>query len=155
MDIEYKLKVASPEEIMEPLLTLLDEVGTIPLVISGSSMTPFLVHGRDTVFLSKPDRPLKKGDMVLYQRDNGSYVLHRVYKTCANSYIMVGDAQTELEYGIKKDQIRAVVSAVRRKGKMLKKGNFWWDFFEKAWISMVPFRPLFRKIYSTFNIFKH
>ena len=63
--MEYKLKVDSPDVIMEPLLALLDEAEAVPLVISGNSMTPFLVDGRDTVYLSKPNRPLKKGDMVL------------------------------------------------------------------------------------------
>ena len=155
MNLEFKHNVASPEEIMEPLLSLLDEVEAVPLVISGNSMTPFLVHRRDTVYLSKPDRPLKKGDMVLYQRDNGAYILHRIFKTDLNSYTMVGDAQTVLEYGIRNDQIRAVVTAVRRKGKLIQRGSFWWDFFEKVWISMVPFRPLFSKIYSAFKIFKH
>ena len=153
--MEYKIRVDSPDIIMEPLLTLLNETESVPLVISGSSMTPFLVHRRDTVYLSKPDRPLKKGDMVLYQRDNGAYILHRIFKTDLNSYTMVGDAQTVLEYGIRNDQIRAVVTAVRRKGKLIQRGSFWWDFFEKVWISMVPFRPLFRKIYSAFKIFKH
>lgn len=153
--MEYKIRVDSPDVIMAPLLALLDETEAVPLVISGNSMTPFLVHGRDTVFLSKPHQPLKKGDMVLYQRNNGAYILHRIFKTDLDSYTMVGDAQTVLEYGIRNDQIRAVVTAVRRKGKILQKGNFWWDFFEKVWISMVPFRPLFSKIYSAFKIFKH
>ena len=135
--MEYKIRVDSPDIIMEPLLTLLNETESVPLVISGSSMTPFLVHRRDTVYLSKPDRPLKKGDMVLYQRDNGAYILHRIFKTDLNSYTMVGDAQTVLEYGIRNDQIRAVVTAVRRKGKLIQRGSFWWDFFEKVWILLL------------------
>ena len=60
---------------------------------------------------------------------------------------MVGDAQTRLEPGIRQDQVLAVVTAVRRKGKLLQKGNFWWDFFEKVWIRMVPLRPGMRKAY--------
>ena len=27
---------------------------------------------------------------------------------------------------------------VKRKGKILEPGDFWWDFFEKAWIRLVP-----------------
>ena len=51
--MEHQRKVISPELIMKPLLDLLDEVEAVPLVITGGSMTPFLVHGRDTVYLSK------------------------------------------------------------------------------------------------------
>ena len=148
--MEYQRKVVSAELIMGPLLDLLDEVEAVPLVISGGSMTPFLVHGRDTVYLSKARRPLRRGDMVLYQRESGAYVLHRVFRVEKNihEYTMIGDAQTALEPGIREDQIRAVVTAVCRKGKLLKKGNFWWDFFEKIWIRMVPMRPMAKKIYS-------
>ena len=146
--MEHKVKVAEPEVIMEPLLALLEETSAVPLVITGSSMTPFLVHGRDTVYLSKPHRPLKRGDMVLYQRDNGAYILHRVYRVEGETCTMVGDAQTLLEPGIRPDQVRALVTAVCRKGKLLKRGSFWWDFFETVWIRMVPLRPGVRAVYS-------
>ena len=76
----HNVKTLEPEQLMEPLLELLEETEAAPLVISGSSMTPFLVHGRDTVFLSKPVFPLKRGDMVLYRRDTGAYILHQVYR---------------------------------------------------------------------------
>lgn len=146
--MEHRVRVVAPELLMEPLLGLLEEAETVPLMISGSSMTPFLVHGRDTVYLSKVDRSLKKGDMVLYQRQNGDYVLHRIFKAECDSYTMVGDAQTHLETGIKPDQIRALVTAVRRKDKLLQKGNLLWAFYEKIWIRMVPMRPAVRNLYS-------
>lgn len=146
--MEHNFRIVSPELIMEPLLSLLDETAAVPLVISGSSMTPFLAPGRDTVYLSKVDRPLKRGDMVLYQRENGHYVLHRILRAEKDSYTMVGDAQYQTEPGIRADQIRAVVTAVRRKGKLLQKGCFWWDFFEKIWIRLVPLRPMLRELYS-------
>lgn len=133
---------------MEPLLALLEDAEAIPLVISGGSMTPFLVHRRDTVYLSKVDQPLKRGDIVLYQRDNGRYVLHRILRAEGDVYTMIGDAQTQPEPNIRRDQIRAVVTAVLRKDKLLKKGDFWWYFFEKLWIRMVPIRPVIKNIYS-------
>lgn len=111
-------------------------------------MAPFLVHRRDTVYLSKVELQLKRGDMVLYQRDNGRYVLHRVLQVDGDVYTMIGDAQTQPEPNIRRDQIRAVVTAVLRKNKLLKKGNFWWCFFEKIWIRMVPIRPMIRNIHS-------
>lgn len=140
------IRIVSPELVMEPLLNLLEETSAVPLVISGSSMTPFLAPGRDTVYLSKVTAPLKRGDMVLYQRQNGRYILHRVFRADADTYTMVGDAQTVLETGIRTDQVRAIVTAVRRKGKLLQKGNFRWDFFENVWIRLVPFRAILRGI---------
>ncbi len=146
--MEHKVKVLEPEQLMPQLLEMLEVTEPVPLVISGSSMTPFLVHGRDTVYLSNVRKPLQRGDMVLYRRHSGSYILHRVYRVEKNSYTMVGDAQTQLEPGIRPDQILALVTAVRRKGMLLQKGSFWWDFFEKVWIRMVPLRPAVRKAYA-------
>ena len=149
--MNHHVKVVSPDVIIEPLLALLDEVAFVPLVISGGSMTPFLVHGRDTVYLSKINKPLEKGDIVLFQRTNGSYVLHRIFRIEDDFYTMVGDAQTYLEPGIHESQMRAIVTAVRRKGKLLQKRDFCWFFFEKIWINIVPLRPTVRKVYLFFK----
>ena len=146
--MEHRVRVVDPAQMIEPLLDLLDEVQAVPLVISGGSMSPFLINGRDTVYLSKISRPLRKGDMVLYRRAGGSYVLHRIFKVEDGSYTMVGDAQTYLESGIRPDQILAIVSAACRKDKLLQKGSFWWDFFEIVWIRLVPLRPALKKMYS-------
>ena len=146
--MEHRVKVVDPAQMIEPLLDLLDEVQAVPLVISGGSMSPFLINGRDTVYLSKISRPLRKGDMVLYRRAGGSYVLHRIFKVEDGSYTMVGDAQTYLESGIRPDQIHAIVTAAYRKGKLLQKGSFWWDFFEIVWIRLVPLRPALKNMYS-------
>ena len=145
--MDYKVKVIDPQELIPPLLKLLEDTPTVPLLISGSSMSPFLVHGRDTVYLSKITYPPRRGDMILYRRDNGKFVLHRVYET-GDTYTMVGDAQTLLERGIRPDQLLARVTSVCRKGKMLQKGSFWWDFFEKTWIRMLDLRPAARSAYS-------
>ena len=138
--MEYKVKTVEPERLMPALLELLEVTESVPLVVSGNSMNPFLAHGRDTVYLSNMKEPPRRGDMVLYRRHNGDYILHRVYRVEENEYTMVGDAQNWLETGIRRDQILAVVTAVCRKGKLLRKGCFWWDFFEKVWIRMVPLR---------------
>lgn len=144
-----ELKIADPEVLMEPLLAVMEETGTVPLVISGCSMTPFLLHGRDTVYLSTVDRPLKKGDMILFRRDSGAYILHRILKQAEDgTYTLVGDAQTWLEPGIRADQVLALVTAVRRKGRLLKPGSFWWTFFEKVWIRLIPYRPRILKLYG-------
>lgn len=146
--MEHNVKVLPPEEAMERLLAVMDTGAAAPLVISGNSMSPFLVHGRDTVYLSKVHRPLKKGDMILYRRDSGAYILHRVCAVTGASLTLVGDAQQEKEPGIQPDQVLALVTAVRRKGKLLRKGSFWWDFFETVWIRMIPLRPVLVEIYA-------
>lgn len=146
--MEPNIRTLPPEQLIEPLLALLEETDQVPLVISGSSMKPFLVHGRDTVYLSKVTAPPKRGDMVLYRRSGGAYVLHRIFREEKGSYTLAGDAQNYVEPGIRPEQILAVVTAVRRKGKLLRSGSFWWDFFEKVWIRMIPLRPMLMAAYS-------
>lgn len=142
--MEKRTKTLAPEVLLEEYRRLLGEenVEALPLVISGSSMAPFLVGGRDTVYLSRLRRPPRRGDMLLYRRDNGAYVLHRVFRAEAERLTFVGDAQRELERGVRPEQIIALVTKVERKGKSMAPGSFCWDFFEKIWIRMVPLRPV-------------
>lgn len=146
--MEDNVKVLPPEAAVERLLAIMATGAAAPLVISGYSMSPFLVHGRDTVYLTPPPETLKKGDMILYRRDSGMYVLHRICAVEGNTFTLIGDGQQEKEQGIRKDQIIALVTAVRRKGKLLKKGSFWWDFFETVWLNMIPLRPAALKLYG-------
>lgn len=46
------------------------------------------------------------------------------------------------------DQVLALVTAVRRKEKLLQPGSFWWDSFEKVWIRVIPLRPGIVAAYS-------
>lgn len=143
-------KILPPELLLEEYRKLLQEedVKELPLTVTGNSMSPFLIHGRDTVYLSRLTRPARRGDVLLYRRDNGGYVLHRVYAATSEEYTMVGDAQTELEPGIRPDQVIAIVTRVVRKDQELRPGSFWWDFFETKWLRMLPVRAPVHKLYS-------
>ena len=65
-----------------------------------------------------------------------------------NTYDIIGDAQLTTECGIRRDQIFAIVIRVERKGKIIGPGDFWWQFFERVWIRIIPLRPLFKAIYG-------
>lgn len=86
--------------------------------------------------------------MVFYQRTDGQYVMHRIYKAKGKEFYMVGDAQTDIEGPLSEKQIFARVTKVRRKGKLIQPGDFWWWFFAKVWLSLVPVRPFIIKIYG-------
>lgn len=136
------MKVVDTKEYLSVLKELTEEGRVVRLLISGSSMSPFLIHQRDSICFKKPDRPLKKGDMVFYQRLSGQFVMHRIWKVKPDGYYILGDAQTEIEGPVQREQIFAVVTEVYRKGKWIRPGNFWWEFFEHVWIHMRPVRHL-------------
>ena len=114
--MEKMVKSVDTAQLLESYRELLKAADNLPLRVSGNSMAPFLEHGRDTVYLSRVSRPLKVGDIVLYQRKNGAYVLHRICRLEGDAYCMVGDAQTMLEHGIQREQVFALVRWAQRKG---------------------------------------
>lgn len=127
------------------LRSLVREGHDVSMLVTGSSMSPFLIHRRDTIYFGPPNRDFKKGDMVFYQRDNGDFVMHRIYKINQSGFYLVGDAQTIIEGPIKRTQIFALVKKVKRKGKWLEPGDIVWEFFSKIWLMLVPLRPFFIK----------
>lgn len=81
----------------------------------GTSMLPLIRPGQDSVIFVAPDN-LKKTDIVLYRRLDGSFILHRIMLIQKDNYIMCGDNQRQLERDIKKEQILALVKDVYRDG---------------------------------------
>lgn len=102
------------------LYPLIDEVissgGEFRMYPRGVSMLPLLTQGEDSVVLvSLGD--VCENDMILYRRDNGQFVLHRVTKIDGDEYIMCGDNQFELEGGIKREHLLAKVKYFYNKDK--------------------------------------
>ena len=127
-------------EYISTLRELTEEGREVGLTVSGSSMSPFLIHERDYICFKKPDRDLRRGDMVFYQRESGQFVMHRILKVKPEGYYIIGDAQTEIEGPVRREQFFAVVTRVKRKGKWIQKGNFWWEFFARVWRCAIPRR---------------
>ena len=121
---------------------------TVSMRIAGNSMSPFLVHDRDYIFFTRPEREIRRGDMVFYQRFTGQYGMHRVCRIKDNRYYLVGDAQTKVEGPLYREQIFALITAGKRKGKIVRPGDFWWEFFEHIWVRLIPARRLIVKSYS-------
>ena len=122
------------------LRELVDDNKSVSLNVSGMSMFPFLEHERDTVYFEAPKRNLRKGDIVFYQRRNGQYVMHRIYKVKGNQYYIVGDAQRVVEGPVLRDQIFAIVTQAKRNGRMLTPSSLTWKFFERVWLNLLPYR---------------
>lgn len=142
------MKIIETTAYVSILRELTEEGREVSMRIAGNSMLPFLVHERDYVWFRKPDRELKCGDIVFYQRKNGQFIMHRIWKAKEDKYYMVGDAQRVIEGPLERNQIFAVVTRVNRKGKDIGPGDFWWEFFEHIWIRIVPFRYWIRRGYG-------
>lgn len=111
---------------------------TVP--VTGGSMVPFL-HSGDTAFLDPLPPKLRRGDIVLYRRANGDYVLHRICRIRRDgSFVMVGDAQQRLEILPSRDMIHGFVGSVRHKDQLLTPKSFRWQLYRHIWLWLLPCR---------------
>ena len=95
------------------------ELGYAVVPITGTSMMPLLKEGRDRVEL-KPycHERLQKGDVVLYKKNDGTLVLHRIIKTENGEFFTVlGDHQCNNAERVNKNQIMAVACGFFIKGR--------------------------------------
>lgn len=142
--METKKQKINLIEIYPVIKEKIDNGGTVQLPITGRSMRPLLVWGRDTVEIIKCENP-KKGDIIFYLRDNGQFVLHRIIGTDDNGYVLCGDNQWVKEYGIKDHNIIAVVRSITRKGKVFEVTNIPYRIYSNIWMAMMPVRkPVLR-----------
>lgn len=142
------MRYVDTREYISVLRGLVEEGREVSLIISGSSMSPFLIHERDVICFKKPDRDLHRGDMVFYQRDSGQFVMHRILKVKPEGFYIIGDAQTEIEGPVRRDQIFALITKVKRKDKWIEPGDFWWEFFARVWLRMIPVRRMVMSVYG-------
>lgn len=140
-------RVLDTQQYLDTVCELLQQgEQSVAVPVAGGSMVPFLWSG-DTVYVDIPDSPVKRGDIVLYTRSSGRYILHRVFRVRKDgSYIMVGDAQTELELLPGRDQIHARVTMARHKGKLMKPGQPRWWIYGHIWLWLRPVRPLLMRL---------
>ncbi|MBO5896314.1 MAG: S24/S26 family peptidase [Clostridia bacterium] len=108
---------------LETLLPFIEEAfernQKFKIPITGTSMNPLLYQGRDFVFIEKPVFPLEIGDIPLYRRDDGAFVLHRIVGKDVKGYTLSGDNQFLLEQGITDDHVIGVVTSMCIDGSLI------------------------------------
>lgn len=88
---------------------------SVKIRLVGSSMSPLLLDNRDIITLIPAiRRGIKVGDVVL-AKYLGDYVMHRIIKKDSDGmYVLQGDAMTNKEECVKKDDIVGLLIAVER-----------------------------------------
>ena len=108
----------------------------------GTSMYPMLRNRRDTVHLVKydADKGLQKYDLPVYKRLDGTQIMHRCLGKDENGYIMCGDNQWVLEYGIKDEQIIAVAKGFYRDERYIPNSNLIYRLYCRVWCMSIRMR---------------
>ncbi len=139
-------KTVAMDDISSLIREQVEKNGSVVFTPKGVSMLPMLRHGSDTVELVKPKFPVKKYQVVFFQRANGRYILHRVVGYDKDGYIMRGDNQYVDEHGIKDDQIIAVLESFKRKGKEHSVTDIGYRLYCHVWTDTVGLRLFLKKL---------
>ncbi len=109
---------------------LKDGSTSVPVPVKGSSMVPFFREG-DTVYLDSVPPKLHVGDIVLYTRVAGDYILHRIVSVSSNGrFTILGDAQLmKSAENVSGKCIKAIVTSACRSGKHQTSSSFSWKAF--------------------------
>ncbi len=132
------------EDVIEIMCECLKSGQTVSFSPHGTSMLPMLRQGKDCVTLAALPEKLKKYDIPLYKRENGQYVLHRIVAV-GETYTCVGDNQFEVECGVKKEQMIAIVSEFSRNGKSHSVQEISYQLYCRGWHYSRILRGLWRK----------
>lgn len=133
-------------EYVAVLKEMVDQGMEVSMTVSGTSMEPFLIHNQDRIFFQKPKGPIKKGDMVFFQRKTGEYVMHRIMRVRDHRYYLAGDHQTFLEGPIEESRIFAKVVSVERAGVWLSEDDRVWRFYAVWWRRLFWVRKVVNKL---------
>ena len=126
------------------------ELGYAVAPIAGTSMMPLLKEGRDRVELEPCSQErLKKGNVVLYKKNDGTLVLHRIIKTENREFFTVlGDHQFKNAERVNKNQIIAVACGFFIKGRYVTEKTRWYRMYKKIWLCNLNFRRIILAVLS-------
>lgn len=128
---------------MDAISPLISEIvstgGSAEITVTGNSMWPMLLHKVSKVRVARVHE-LKVGDIPLYKRDSGEYILHRIVGMDDAGYICSGDHQWQLERGIREDQIICVVTHFQRQKKWTSCESRLYKSYIRIWGLLRPAR---------------
>ena len=122
---------------------LLKDGNIIRIPPQGYSMYPMFLPGRDEALIESVSADsCRKNDVVLYRRDSGILVLHRICHITDDGFYLVGDNQWEVEGPLRPSQIIGRLIAFVRGGKEISVRQPFYRFLSSLWLFLLPVRPL-------------
>ena len=103
-----------------------------PLTVTGGSMAPFLIGGRDTALLTPFTGDARRGDILLFFYGD-RLLLHRVCAVKDGELWFMGDAHTYSEGPVRQQAVLARCDSAVRDGKLVSRHNTLWKFYEHLW----------------------
>ena len=135
------------ETIIEEAIRLVNDGVSVTLPVNGRSMLPFIIGGKESVVLQKPDGA-KVGDVVLAWVEGCRYVVHRIIRIDGNRVTLMGDGNLAgTEYCYVGDVKALATQGVSSDGKMHYLYNRWRRTGASIWYRILPVRRYILAIY--------
>ncbi len=144
-----KMQMSKPvalKEILPIMEESLENGMEVTFTTNGNSMLPLLKTGESVTI--KRTAAYKKGDVVLFRKPDGGFVLHRICKMDKNLIYTCGDSLTGIDEPITADKILGKAVAFIKKEKTLKITDFSYKIYKLLYLSAVgkALRKLRRKM---------
>ena len=133
--------------VIEEAVRLVQEGVTVTFPVTGQSMLPFIIGGKESVILHRPGL-IDVGDVVLAWVDGNRYVVHRIIKLDYDRVTLMGDGNVAVTEHCRLNDIKArvthVVSADNKKRDLYSR---WRVLAAKLWYWLRPIRRYLLAIY--------
>ena len=145
----------SDSEIIQSAIKLVHEGMRVTFPVKGYSMLPFIIGGKESVDLVKPEN-IQVGHVVLAWVEGCRYVVHRIIKIEGDQVVLMGDGNIAgVEHCRLNDVAAIAINVVTPQGKhkalyapwRMKASRLWWKLLPvRRWILAIYRRTWLRII---------
>lgn len=137
----------SDDQILSEAIRLVGEGIQVTLPVNGRSMYPFIIGGRESVVLIKPQE-LRVGHVVLAQVEGGRHVVHRIVQMDGNRITLMGDGNLQGREHCTTETVKALaIQVVGETGKKRPLYGACGNLCAKIWYVARPIRRYLLKIF--------
>ena len=145
--MEVVHKVLPNDEILHALIALVDDGQRVILPVKGNSMLPFIIGGRESVEMVKPET-IAVGDVVLAWINGNRFVVHRIIRIEGDQVQLMGDGNiTAEEYCTISDVKARAEYVVTPKGRRRYLYTPQRLRFSRLWSKLLPVRRWILAVY--------
>lgn len=126
-------------QFFEEIDRMLQSGHSVTMRAKGNSMFPFIRSECDSVVLQRKQE-ITVGSIVLARLQNGSYVLHRVYRLEKEAVVLMGDGNLYATERCRRNEVVGVVTQIIRDGQQVDCTSRKERFKAWVWRKLLPVR---------------
>lgn len=126
-------------QFFEEIDRMLQSGHSVTMRAKGNSMFPFIRSERDSVVLQRKQE-ITVGSIVLARLQNGSYVLHRVYRLEKEAVVLMGDGNLYATERCRRNEVVGGVTQIIRDGQQVDCTSRKERFKAWVWRKLLPVR---------------